>query len=241
MFKDLAEYALESTLKDYLKRKITSDWRRETEIISELLEERKDYLKPLMLAAKSQEIDMYGNHDLSGLSTLFYDFLDASITRNQASSFVLHSNSVDYPFNGGIHVGMLIPFCLQYTRSWISDFTPSYQIPIDGIEFEHWCAAQIRNLGWIAQVSKASGDQGSDIITSKNGITISIQCKRYHKPVGNKAVQEVVASKVNLKTDFGCVIATGGFTKSAITLSRSTGTILIDAEDIMNFEEYFTL
>ena len=69
----------------------------------------------------------------------------------------------------------------------------------------------------------------------KDDIIVCIQCKRYSKPVGNKAVQEVVAAKMLIGANYGCVIATGGFTKSATELAKTTGKSLIPAESISAF------
>ena len=48
------------------------------------------------------------------------------------------------------------------------------------------------------------------------------QCKRFAKPVGNKAVQEVVAGLKFYKANIGVVIAPNGFTNSAEDLSTLT-------------------
>ena len=69
--------------------------------------------------------------------------------------------------------------------------------------------------------------------------TVCIQCKRYAKPVGNKAVQEVVVAKIHSGVDYGCVIATGGFTKSAVELANTTPTTIIPAEGISDLDHYF--
>jgi restriction system protein len=61
-------------------------------------------------------------------------------------------------------------------------------------EFEHYCAAVLREMKWKARVTQASGDQGVDIVADKRGMRIVIQCKKYSKPVGNRAVQEIVAA-----------------------------------------------
>ncbi|WP_430609075.1 restriction endonuclease [Enterococcus sp. DIV0876] len=41
--------------------------------------------------------------------------------------------------------------------------------------------------------TKAYGDQGIDVSAKKDGVTYGIQCKRWKKNVGNKAIQEVYA------------------------------------------------
>ena len=64
-------------------------------------------------------------------------------------------------------------------------------------ELEFYLANTINQLiGWQAEVTKAANDQGADVIvTGPQGQRIAIQVKHYKRKVGNKAVQEIVASK----------------------------------------------
>lgn len=64
---------------------------------------------------------------------------------------------------------------------------------MDGVDFEHYIAARLRAAGYTVEITRATGDFGVDIIATKSGNRIAVQCKRYGKPIGVKAVQEVVA------------------------------------------------
>ena len=48
-------------------------------------------------------------------------------------------------------------------------------------------------LGFSVRTTKASGDQGVDLIVKGRGRRIAVQTKGYEGSVGNKAVQEVYA------------------------------------------------
>ena len=98
---------------------------------------------------------------------------------------------------------------------------------LSGVEFEHYCADELRSTGWAATVTKASGDQGVDIIATRGGAKVVIQCKRYAKPVGNKAVQEAIAACAFEDGTHAVVVSTASFTTSARTLASKTGVILI--------------
>lgn len=106
--------------------------------------------------------------------------------------------------------------------------------PIDGIEFERWVEAQLLTFGWIAKATQASSDQGVDILAEKDGVTVAVQCKRYSKPVGNKAVQEITAGMQHYMADYGAVIATAKYTKSAEQLAKTNNIHLLSVEDIPN-------
>lgn len=104
--------------------------------------------------------------------------------------------------------------------------------PVNGHEFENWVSEQLQSFGWITKVTTGSGDQGVDIIASIDEQTVGIQCKRFKKPVGNKAVQEIAAGAKHYGLTNSMVISTGGYTKSARELATSTGVLLVSHRDI---------
>lgn len=101
-----------------------------------------------------------------------------------------------------------------------------------GHEFEHLVARHLRRQGWKVMVTPGSGDQGIDIIATRHGRRVGIQCKRYSGSVGNKAVQEAYAGQAYHKTHMAVVITTGRYTASAHDLSRRTGVHLLHVTDI---------
>lgn len=98
---------------------------------------------------------------------------------------------------------------------------------IDGVGFEHHCASVLRDHGWNAAVTQSSGDQGVDVIASCDGVKVVLQCKRYSQPVGNSAVQEVIAGRVFEKADFAVVVSNSTYTQSARRLASAADVLLI--------------
>jgi restriction system protein len=94
-------------------------------------------------------------------------------------------------------------------------------------EFEHFCADVLRERRWTAHVTQASGDQGVDIVAEKRGARIVVQCKKYSKPVGNHAVQEIVAAIAHEDAQRGVVVATSGYTRAAERLAASNKVLLL--------------
>lgn len=99
-------------------------------------------------------------------------------------------------------------------------------------EYEFYCAAQLRKRKWRAEVTKASQDQGVDIVATKGRIRIVLQCKKYAKPVGNHAVQQIVAAIAHEDADRGVVVATTEFTRAAKTLAASNNILLLHHRDL---------
>lgn len=77
-----------------------------------------------------------------------------------------------------------------------------------------------------------SGDQGADLIISKLGEKVILQAKRHKAKIGNKAVQEVVASIKHYNADKGMVVTNNYFTNSAFELAKSNNIELIDRDKL---------
>ena len=103
-------------------------------------------------------------------------------------------------------------------------------------EYEVMCADILKNAGWDASITKASGDQGVDVVAEKNGKKIVFQCKRYSYPVGNKAVQEALAGKSFYGADVAVVVSNQIFTSSAKELAQSTGVLLLHHEMLSDLD-----
>lgn len=101
------------------------------------------------------------------------------------------------------------------------------EAPEDGIAYERFCAEALREAGWAARPTKASGDQGADVVAERSGIRLVLQCKRYTKPVGNAAVQEASAAARYWQADMAAVVSNAGFTPAARRLSGATGVLLL--------------
>ena len=103
---------------------------------------------------------------------------------------------------------------------------------MSGREFEMFVAQLYEDLGFKAEVTPGSGDQGADvIIIDSNGSKSAIQTKRYEGSVGNAAVQEVIAGRIYYKCFKSLVITNSTFTKSAVNLAKQDGHVeLIDRD-----------
>ena len=107
---------------------------------------------------------------------------------------------------------------------------------MEGVVYEDYCQTLLLTAGWEARHTKASGDQGVDLIAEIEDIKVCIQCKRYNKPVGNKAVQEVLAGKVFYGGTHAVVVSNAGFTKAAKSLAESADVILISDTELEDLE-----
>lgn len=107
---------------------------------------------------------------------------------------------------------------------------------LDPTEFEHYCANIMRNNGWSVRLTQATGDQGIDLVAERQGIKAVVQCKRYSQPVGNGAVQEIIAGKQFEKADIAAVVTNNTYTASAKQLASATGVYLLHYSELNDFD-----
>lgn len=109
---------------------------------------------------------------------------------------------------------------------------PETEVPEDGIGYERFCASLLEQAGWRARATRASGDQGADVLAERDGERLVLQCKRYGKPVGNGAVQEAAAAARHWSADRAVVVSNAGFTPAARKLAASTDVLLLHHDDL---------
>lgn len=110
---------------------------------------------------------------------------------------------------------------------------------MDGHEFESFCATLLKRNGFKnVSVTKGSGDQGIDILATKDGIKYGIQCKCYSSEVGNKAVQEAFSGKTFYNRHVGVVLTNNFFTTAAKELAEKNGIILWDRKRLLKMIEF---
>ncbi|UWQ82414.1 restriction endonuclease [Leisingera caerulea] len=107
---------------------------------------------------------------------------------------------------------------------------------LSGVEFEKLVEQKFCDLGYNCKATPATGDYGADlIVTTPDETRVIVQCKRYKSKLNLKAVQEVISAMSHYAGDYGLVITTNGYLKSAIELAKSADVELWDGENLLNF------
>ena len=102
-----------------------------------------------------------------------------------------------------------------------------------GIKYENYCMNLLKEKGYIdVKNTKASGDQGIDIIAYRDGIKYGFQCKYYSSPVGNHAVQEASSGAKYYECHVAIVVTNTCFTESAKKLADKIGVVLWEKIDM---------
>ena len=97
-----------------------------------------------------------------------------------------------------------------------------------GDDFEHLVVRLYNAMGYESKRIGGHGDQGGDVIASKNGKNVLIQAKFYSNSVGNAAVQQAVGARQYYGCTSAVVITTATFTHEAKSLAKANSVELID-------------
>lgn len=107
---------------------------------------------------------------------------------------------------------------------------------MEGPAFENFCAKVLKLNGFDhIKMTPSSSDRGVDITARKGGKLFAIQCKRYSKNVGNKAIQEAYSGKSIYKADYAVVMTNSHFTKQAKQDAAKLHVLLWDRSIVMKF------
>ncbi|MEA5596646.1 restriction endonuclease [Rivularia sp. UHCC 0363] len=102
-----------------------------------------------------------------------------------------------------------------------------------GKQFEEYLLILFEQNGYKVELTPRSQGYGADLILYKDGLIFAVQAKRYKKPVGVKAVEEVLGSMKYHKAKKAIVITNSIFTMNADRLARSKSVILWDRRKLI--------
>jgi restriction system protein len=130
---------------------------------------------------------------------------------------------------------------VSFVSKWASEEdAPSknaeFEISMSPTDYERFCADRLAGAGWEVHLTKASGDQGADIICEANGRRLVVQCKLYSGSVGNAAVQEVIAAREFEYADFAAVISNAPYTSAAQKLASTARVHLLHHDEISQLD-----
>jgi restriction endonuclease len=97
-----------------------------------------------------------------------------------------------------------------------------------GVDFENFLQRVFKVLGYNVQTTKATGDQGIDLILTAPGKRIGIQAKGYSGSIGNDAVQQAFTGRAYYRCESCAVITNSSFTAAAREAASQVGCALVD-------------
>jgi hypothetical protein len=103
---------------------------------------------------------------------------------------------------------------------------------MSGTDFEDYVADIARSCGVPVIMTPLSGDWGVDLIVGRRPARLAVQCKRFSRPVGPSAVQEVVAGAPMQGCTQTMVVSNQEFTPAARRLAELHGCELVGGSQL---------
>jgi restriction system protein len=100
------------------------------------------------------------------------------------------------------------------------------------LEYELHCAKAFSLAGWSTTMTPKTGDQGADIVLKYHDLAGVVQCKLYGQPVGNSAVQEVIAAREYYQASIAIVVSNAAYTTAARQLAAIANVVLLHHDEI---------
>jgi hypothetical protein len=101
-----------------------------------------------------------------------------------------------------------------------------------GVDFETFLRQVFEVLGYSVRMTKATGDQGIDLLLTGKGKKIGVQAKGATGSVGNSAVQQANTGSQFYRCDCCAVVTNSYFSRHAKELARAVACRLISGADI---------
>ncbi|MGB1249170.1 MAG: restriction endonuclease [Candidatus Promineifilaceae bacterium] len=128
---------------------------------------------------------------------------------------------------------------LALTRAQIDKFGRIRRLEqlqkLDPVEFEQFCGYLYERQGYKAHMTATSGDEGVDLLLTKNGKKEVVQCKRYQGSVGQPTVRDMYGTMLHTNSVSAAVVTTGRFTKAAEAWAANKPIQLIDGYELMSW------
>jgi len=86
---------------------------------------------------------------------------------------------------------------------------------LDGRSFEVEAGSVFTRRGYAVRRVGGSGDQGVDLLLTKGGVTIAVQCKAHRNPVGPAAIRDLYGAMTHHGHPEAWILSTTGFTRGA--------------------------
>lgn len=212
----------------------------------EIRDEIYDFISKLLDLNDNNCYNYFISHQNNALFNAVHDVLDKNGADNLAEFLLLiirHCSNSDYKTCIDLSKSILDVYDkIEMSKVKASNFingvkkndsiTISDVDSMNGVEFEEFVAKMFDKLGYTTEVTKASGDQGVDVIAKKNGKVLGIQAKCYSGVVGNHAIMEVVAGMKYYECNCCVVVTNSTFTAAAKELAKANRVELWDRNDL---------
>ena len=121
-------------------------------------------------------------------------------------------------------------------RDWELRTRAAFWTGLRGMEFEREFGRLLQMHGFEVVLTGGSGDGGVDLIASRSGRMLIVQCKAHAKPVGPAVVREVWGTLMDSQADGAIVATVGGATRGAYEFASGKPIRILDLKDLIDLQ-----
>ena len=106
---------------------------------------------------------------------------------------------------------------------------------MDPIAFERFVGQHFTKMGYKVENTRASGDEGIDLILRRGRRMAVVQCKRYGGTVGQPVVRDLYGVMVHTGADEAYLVTTGTVSRAAVDWANGKPIHLIDGHRLVEW------
>ena len=131
-------------------------------------------------------------------------------------------------------IALSAPFTPPTPLTWDRARVEESLAEIDWYQFEKFCAALLRSEGYeVERKGGAQPDGGVDLVATKNGESLLVQCKHWRTwTVQEKVIRELLGSMTHFKVNRGALYTLKGWTQPAGAFAAEHSITLADAHSL---------
>lgn len=116
---------------------------------------------------------------------------------------------------------------------WNNKKSKDYWLKLSGTAFEYDLAELYNLIGYKANLTKASGDKGVDIILEKDYELTIVQCKAHKSKISPQVAKKLFESMNYFGVDKGVLASVSGFTPGVYEYINGKNITLVDINNIL--------
>ncbi len=106
---------------------------------------------------------------------------------------------------------------------------------MDPVEFENYVGGLFRRLGYRVEGTRASGDEGVDLVLRRGRRTAVVQVKRYQGSVGQPVIRDLYGAMMHAGASEAYLVTTGSITRAARRWAADKPIHLIDGHRLIEW------
>jgi hypothetical protein len=104
---------------------------------------------------------------------------------------------------------------------------------LDGRRFEFELAMVLRRMGYDVRCTGGAGDGGVDLVLSRAGREVIVQCKAHKNPIGPGPIRDLYGTMTHRNANEAWLVTASGFSRTAKEFAQGKGIRLVRVRELL--------